>query len=106
MFVVIYEFTVKQEMKDQFRENWLKYTEGIYRYSGSLGSRLHKPKNNIFVAYAQWPDRETWKDAGEVKFPDEYETAGGKMREALSDFKVLYELEVDRDYLQNQLFNI
>ena len=101
MFVVIYEFEVKQGSEKQFKSSWLKLTEGIYKQLGSLGSRLHHSEGNIYMAYAQWPDKKKWESAGKIKLSEVYESARTRMWETLLSSKTLYELEVDTDYLQN-----
>lgn len=30
---------------------------------GGLGSRLHKTAEGDYIAYAEWPDEETWRKA-------------------------------------------
>jgi hypothetical protein len=37
---------------------------------GSLGARLHRSDEGTFIAYAQWPDRESWK-AGHLVIDEE-----------------------------------
>lgn len=36
-------------------------TMAIRAHRGGLGSRLHLAEDGWWVAYAQWPDRETWE---------------------------------------------
>ena len=60
MFIALYRWRVKGGREDRFREGWRRLTEGIYRRRGSYGSRLHRAEDGTWVAYAQWPDRESW----------------------------------------------
>ena len=47
----------------QFEAGWRGGTERITAEFGGWGSRLHKQSEGIYIAYAQWPDEETWKAA-------------------------------------------
>jgi quinol monooxygenase YgiN len=70
-FCVIYRFRLKEGMEDQFRSAWRRVTEVIRDNSGGLGSRLHATPDGIWLAYAQWPDKATWEQAGKAgEFPD------------------------------------
>jgi quinol monooxygenase YgiN len=60
MFCVVYQWQVKADKEEQFRQSWCTITEAIFCQNGSLGSRLHKNDDGTFVAYAQWPSRELW----------------------------------------------
>ena len=61
MFIALYEFKIKPNKEKQFRAAWLKLTEGIYKNCGSFGSRLHSTQDkNIYIGYAQWPDKKNW----------------------------------------------
>jgi len=62
-FCVIYQFKVRPGMEREFKEGWRKATEAIRDKRGGLGSRLHLTPDGIWLAYAQWPDRETWEIA-------------------------------------------
>jgi heme-degrading monooxygenase HmoA len=103
VFIALYEFEVVQGKEDAFRQYWLKTTQGIYKESGSLGSRLHKTnKSNIYVGYTQWPSQEVWSN-GELT-DDEYLAARARMRECLVASRTIYEMEVTDDYLQSAEF--
>jgi quinol monooxygenase YgiN len=60
-FCVIYQFRVRPGMEGTFKQGWIRLTEAIRAKRGGLGSRLHLSEDGIWVAYAQWPDRETWE---------------------------------------------
>lgn len=62
MFCVVYEFNVIPGMEDKFKQQWHSITQIVKDNYGGLGSRLHKvtQQETKWIAYAQWPDRETW----------------------------------------------
>jgi beta-lactamase class D len=53
-------------MEKSFMEGWSRLTEAIRKTRGGLGSRLHKSDSGWWVAYAQWPDRQTWESSQTV----------------------------------------
>lgn len=108
MYIVMFEFVVKPGAEQQFLDAWAKTTQGIYLFKGSLGSRLHRDKSGAFIAYAQWPDKATWKKAAEIQMSPEYERYRAEMREALNleSTRTLYEMEVETDYLQRRPFSV
>lgn len=67
MFAVIYRWQVVPGLEAQFETGWRRGTERIAAEFGGWGSRLHKADGGVFVAYAQWPDEETWKKAMETR---------------------------------------
>lgn len=92
MFAVIYQFEVKKNMETEFVINWKQMTQFIYEYEGSLGSRLHKQKKGVYIAYAQWPSKETWKNSGN-KLPHSATVVRTKMQETCTKIETLYQLE-------------
>lgn len=75
MFVAVYWWRVHPGKEDQFRKAWRRGTELITAIYGSYGSRLHQDGDGRFVAYAEWPDEETWRAAFKRKMVyDEPET--------------------------------
>lgn len=60
MFCVVYEMKIKPEKDEDFRQSWHQHTEALVEQCGSLGARLHRSDDGSYIAYAQWPDRETW----------------------------------------------
>lgn len=98
MFAVIYSFEVKEDKIQQFEENWSKLTELIYRYEGSLGSRLHKSDKLNYLAYAQWPDKQTWENSG-AKLPDVSKEISRRMKEACVKIETTHRLELTNDLL-------
>lgn len=69
MFAEIYKFDVKENRESEFIGVRKQLTQLIYDYEGSLGSRLHKLKDTSYIAYAQWPDRQTWKNSYVMTIP-------------------------------------
>ena len=63
MFIALYRWTLRDGRESQFQEGWHRITEEFYRERGSLGSRLHRAEDGTWVAYAQWPDKQTWEAA-------------------------------------------
>lgn len=104
MFAAIYEFVVKPGQEDAFIAAWAKVTEGIYRYNGSRGSRLHRSADGHFVAYAQWPTRAAWEALGSQEKPTEYQVAAAEMRATLESSRTVFELELEADYLHDMPF--
>ena len=108
MFIVMFEFNVKPGCEQLFLSSWPRTTQGIYLFKGSLGSRLHRDKDGKFIAYAQWPNEKTYRAAFDIEMSSEYEEQRELMRESLNleSTKVLYEMEVELDYLQRREFDI
>ncbi len=98
MFAVIYSFSVHEGMEDRFESAWSALTRFIRAHEGSHGSRLHKAGSRLYIAYAFWPDRETWSRARTVSREE-----GEKFREAMRDtcahMETVYELDVRVDLL-------
>lgn len=62
-FCVLYRFVVKPGHDERFVASWKELTRMIHAHCGSLGSRLHRLEGGDYLAYAQWPSRETWEEA-------------------------------------------
>ena len=108
MFIVMFEFVVKEGFEAQFLCAWAKTTQGIYLFKGSLGSRLHRDKNGSFIAYAQWPDEATYRKATDIKMSAEYEQHRKNMHDSLNleSTRTLHEMDVEVDYLQRRIFDV
>lgn len=106
MFIAMFEFVVKEGQEEQFIASWPETTKGIYLFKGSLGSRLHRDKSGALIAYAQWPDEATYRKASDIVMSDEYEEKRNLMLESLelTQTRILYEMEVEIDYLQRTPF--
>ena len=108
MFIVMFEFVVKDGFEEQFLASWPKTTQGIYLFKGSLGSRLHRDKDGAFIAYAQWPNEETYRKATDIEMSAEYELHRQNMRDSLNleSTRTLHEMEVEIDYLHRRGFDV
>lgn len=101
MFAVIYQFTVKPKHEKLFIQAWKEMTELIYKHEGSLGSRLHKAAENSYIAYAQWPNQETFDGAGK-NLPVHSAEIRNRMSEACYKVQTLHKLSIVEDLLQNE----
>jgi len=100
-FTVIYLFKTVEGKEDNFISAWTELTKLIYKYEGSYGSRLHKADNQLFIGYAQWPDKETWKLSGD-KLPEIATEFRKLMRESCSEIKTEYEMSLVHDLLKEE----
>ena len=58
---VIYHWKITPGKETTFEKMWYQSTKTIYEHWGSFGSSLHKTKDGTYLAYARWPDHETWQ---------------------------------------------
>ena len=98
MFTVIYSFKIKPNHDTSFIAAWKEMTTLIMNYEGGLGSRLHKQSESHYIAYAQWPDKETWKNAGD-NLPEKAHAVRDSLRISCINMETLYELDVLEDLL-------
>lgn len=98
MFAVIYSFKMKPGKKDSFLKAWGDMTLLIREYEGGLGSRLHQNSEHEYIAYAQWPSEETWKNSGD-KLPESASEIRKQMRNSCEEIKTLYQMELVEDLL-------
>ncbi len=98
MYIVIYEFLVKENKEQEFIDSWESLTKLILQHEGSLGSRLHKQKEHHYIAYAQWPSKEIFDNAG-ANLPDTAISIRKIMGSACQEIKTLHKLEVIADLL-------
>ncbi len=104
MFAVIYSFKVKKDHDQIFRENWKSLTKLIYQYEGSLGSRLHKANDNLYIAYARWPNRTAWENAGK-NLPEIAHKYRIGMKESCEEITTDHELNIEDDLLMTTTYN-
>ena len=102
MFAVIYRWRVIPGLETQFEQGWARGTQRIAAEFGGWGSRLHRAADNVYVAYAQWPDEETWRKATEARMYHSDEEARQMYREAIvpGTFETLYAMPVVADELE------
>ncbi|MFY0672801.1 MAG: antibiotic biosynthesis monooxygenase [Bacteroidia bacterium] len=103
MYCLIYQFEVKAEKTKEFETAWAGLTKLIYEFEGSLGSRLHLDENGKYIAYAQWPSKEVFDNAGN-KLPAEADSFRIAIREACIEIKTLHKVERSIDLLENLTF--
>ena len=77
-FTIIYRWRLHPDKEQQFQEVWSRNTPLIIEKCGGLGSRLHKAEDGTWLAYAQWPDKETWERSYSVPY---WDTEGAKIME-------------------------
>lgn len=102
MFAVIYRWRVIPGLEAQFERGWARGTQRIAAEFGGWGSRLHRAEDNVYIAYAQWPDEETWKKATDQRMYHSDEEARQMYREAIvpGSFETLYAMPVVADELE------
>lgn len=101
MFCVIYEFEVLPEHTTEFKQLWRSLTQHVKESGNGLGSRLHKESNrpDVYVAYAQWPDKSTWEaftPLNEVAHAEQTK----RLRDICANIAISYQLEVMDDLLE------
>lgn len=101
MFAVIYRWQVVPGLEAQFETGWRRGTERIAAEFGGWGSRLHKAGEGVYIAYAQWPDKETWQRAMESRMYHSDDEARKMYRDAIvaGTFETLAQGEVVADLL-------
>lgn len=101
MYYVIYEFEVNSHNQTEFTKIWHQLTIEIKKTNGGLGSRLHKDINrpNSLIAYAQWPDKETWENKGAISTPEQ-NILREKMLALCNGVSVVNQLEMVDDLLE------
>ena len=103
-FIVIYSFKVIDGKEKDFINAWTELTKLIYISAGSYGSRLHKADKLLYIAYAQWPDNETWNHSS-GRLPETANKFRTQMRESCSEIKTEYEMNVVQDLLNDNKHN-
>jgi quinol monooxygenase YgiN len=66
MFAVVYRWKVHPGREEEFVVAWEELTELIKLTRGSLGSRLHRCDDGTWFAYAQWPNKQQWRESNAV----------------------------------------
>jgi quinol monooxygenase YgiN len=100
MFCVVYEFEVIQDNENEFKKTWHNLTVAIRETCGGLGSRLHKdiPRDNIWIAYAQWPNKSTWDKP--FTFADNQHTElQNRIKSICKYIRTVYQMDVTDDLL-------
>ncbi|MEZ6023539.1 MAG: antibiotic biosynthesis monooxygenase [Hyphomonadaceae bacterium] len=104
MFVVIYRWRVIPGREAQFEAGWRAGTEAIAAEFGGWGSRLHKAEDQVYIAYAQWPDKATWEKAMESRMRHSDDAARQQYRDAIEpgSFETLFAMPVVADLLHHR----
>ncbi len=104
MFIAVYYFKVKENREKEFIKAWEDLTKLIYENENSLGSRIHRKSEYEFIAYAQWPNKETWKNSG-AHLPPEADVAFRLMKDSCELIRTDHELEMVSDLLKSESFS-
>ena len=86
----------------EFIENWTEGTKLIYQNEGSLGSRLHKVGENLFLAYALWPNEYTLNCAIDIKPSKKAKELKRRRNLIVEEFKILHKGEVIVDLISSK----
>lgn len=102
MFYAIYEFEVSEKNTQEFIKIWRQLTLEIKNNSGGLGSRLHKNLNkpNCWIAYAKWPNKQTWENRSLSVNPTQKELRK-KMSTLYNSMTTVFQLEETENLLTN-----
>ena len=98
MYIVIYEFKVKENNTQKFIDSWKTMLNLIKLHEGTLDSSLHKQKELHYIAYAQWPSKEIFDNSGK-KLPKNVSEIRKNMTNSCEVIKTAYHLEVEADLL-------
>ena len=99
MYIALYEFKVHAGLEEQFEKNWHIVTEAIYRHRGSLGSRLHKSSDGIYIAYAQWPSEKQYN--ADIPLSNDIMPFHKLMKDACENISTLRTMTVTDDLLKD-----
>lgn len=99
MFCVLYRFEIRKGLAADFERHWETVTRRL-RDAGSLGSRLHRESDTTYIAYAQWPDRESWEQ--ERNLDDASERARRGMANCCASIETMARLEPVVDLLVHE----
>ncbi|GLB53071.1 hypothetical protein NBRC110019_21110 [Neptunitalea chrysea] len=105
MYTIVYSFIVKPGKEDDFETSWLNVTKELYKNHGSLGSRLHKPTDTSYLAYAQWPNKEVFDVSSNAEKSPALLKSLENMKDCCYTIDTLHKLEVAIDFLQSNPFN-
>lgn len=96
MLCLIYRFHIRPGLSDRFREEWSWLTSKLIEENGSLGARLHRVDDTTLIAYAQWPDLDSWRK-GESAIAELLSHA--RFGDYLVGHELLYEMTLMEDLL-------
>ena len=97
VFCVIYHWSVSAENEEEFVRNWKRGTSETYIQRGSLGSSLHRLSDGSYLAYARWPNKESWQKMMDETRSQNRNPLGNRIDEPI-------EMELTSDLLENRPF--
>lgn len=100
MHAVLYSFHVKPGKEQQLITAWEELTQFIYKHENSLGSRLHKKDDTLYIAYAQWHSKAQYDNAGS-NLPEFANEVRARMKDACTKIETLHQMAVVSDLLQD-----
>lgn len=95
-FVVLYRWRLRPGHEVEFVEAWTEMTR-LLLARGSRGSRLHRGRDDIWYAYAQWPSADTRSAAFASPLPPN--DAGDRMDAAVAERFPEVVLDLVADFL-------
>jgi len=101
MFAVIYRATIKSGKEEEYQRHWRTVAGYFIEKRGALGSCLHKASDGTWVAYSQWPDKQTrdanWGDEAEEQnssFPENIVEAIARLKDSIQEEHTPIEMEI------------
>jgi heme-degrading monooxygenase HmoA len=95
MFNVIYRWKLHPGKEAQFEKAWAEVTHLIRSHRGGLGSRLHRRSDGTYLAYAQWPDQQTWERSSSIPLPENQALA--QMRDSIASSETPIQMNLLQD---------
>lgn len=99
MYCIIYKFEIIPDREERFLNAWSDMTALIASDFGGMGSRLHRLDESTFMAYAQWPDKETWQKARSRSTPQSKQISA-EMSDCCLSSETLYQMDMVKDMLR------
>lgn len=93
MHVIIYQFIVNPDAKDEFVHHWTELSKYMQEEGGAILSRLHHSKHLEYIAYVQWPSKGEWERAFD-SLSMEAHAHREAMRQLCASQSVLHELSL------------
>jgi hypothetical protein len=97
MFVIVYEFTLKNNAQQDFISLWNSLTTIMKHNTHTLGARLFSVTDSVMVAQAEWPTKAAWEDS-QLSQPQAIELRE-RMMALCEDIQIIYQLDLVSDQL-------
>lgn len=97
MFALIYEFDVNTRNTENFLQTWHVLTSRVKALSESAGAMLHKLNDTTWVAYSNWPSKESWEKSDLNQ--EEMVILREQLFSLCDDIRIAYQLDVVDDLL-------